>query len=183
MTIQYLFLQKFLSFIITPRFFPTWSCCSSWASPPAAPTSSWRLRLTPRSLIPLRHEHLPWGQWREAWTAGHLNKWIMCKSNLIKAFLAWSFRKCLDGVRVSQPHVASDKDLFRKGRWANLTSSFILLFTFNLRFTEINNPFFTAAAQERLIEKKRLEMTVNTNLTSILSCRSEALIRTKGRVH
>ena len=33
-----------------------------------------------------------------------------------EAFLAWSFRKCLDGVRVSQPHVASDKDLFRKGR-------------------------------------------------------------------
>merc|ERR1712045_589952 len=50
--------------------------------------------------------------------------------------------------------VASDKDLFRKGR-----------------FTEINNPYFTAAAQEKLIEKKRLEMTVNTNLTSILSCR------------
>ena len=39
------------------------------------------------------------------------------------------------------------------------------------RFTEINNPYFTAAAQEKLIEKKRLEMTVNTNLTSILSCR------------
>ena len=47
-----------------------------------------------------------------------------------------------------------DDDLFRKGR-----------------FTEINNPYFTAAAQEKLIEKKRLEMTVNTNLTSILSCR------------
>ena len=30
-----------------------------------------------------------------------------------EAFLAWSFRKCLDGVKVSQPHVASDKDLFR----------------------------------------------------------------------
>ena len=49
---------------------------------------------------------------------------------------------------------SDDDDLFRKGR-----------------FTEINNPYFTAAAQEKLIEKKRLEMTVNTNLTSILSCR------------
>ena len=49
---------------------------------------------------------------------------------------------------------SDDDDLFRKGR-----------------FTEINNPYFTAAAQEKLIEKKRLEVTVNTNLTSILSCR------------
>ena len=50
--------------------------------------------------------------------------------------------------------------------------------TLKSRFTEINNPFFTAAAQERLIEKKRLEMTVNTNLTSILSCRSaESIIK------
>ena len=72
-----------------------------------------------------------------------------------EAFLAWSFRKCLDGVRFSQPHVSSEKELMRKGR-----------------LTEINNPFFKAAAQEKLIEKRRMEMTVNTNLTSILSCRS-----------
>ena len=71
-----------------------------------------------------------------------------------EAFLAWSFRKCLDGVRFSQPHVSSEKELMRKGR-----------------LTEINNPFFKAAAQEKLIEKRRMEMTVNTNLTSILSCR------------
>ena len=71
-----------------------------------------------------------------------------------EAFLAWSFRKCLDGAIISKPHVPSDKDLFRKGR-----------------YTDINNPFFNEAAQEKLIEKKRLEMCVNTNLTSILSCR------------
>jgi len=73
-----------------------------------------------------------------------------------EAFLAWSFRKCLEGVKLSQPMpiIASDKDLFRKGR-----------------YTEINNPFFIAASEEKLIEKKRLEMNVNTNLTSILSCR------------
>ena len=71
-----------------------------------------------------------------------------------EAFLAWSFRKCLEGVKLSKPIIPSDKDLFRKGR-----------------YTEINNPYFEAASEEKLIEKKRLEMTVNTNLTSILSCR------------
>lgn len=69
-----------------------------------------------------------------------------------EAFLAWSFRKCLEGV--SQQPVMPETDFLRKGR-----------------LTEIKNPYFEAAAQEELIEKKRLEMTVNTNLTSILSCR------------
>ena len=39
------------------------------------------------------------------------------------------------------------------------------------RYSEIRNPFFIEASQEPLIEKKRMELTVNTNLTSILSCR------------
>jgi hypothetical protein len=39
------------------------------------------------------------------------------------------------------------------------------------RFSEIRNPFFIAAVGEELVSNKRLDMVVNTNLTSILSCR------------
>jgi len=72
-----------------------------------------------------------------------------------EAFLAWSFRKCLDGVNLGAHLVVqSDKDLLRKGN-----------------FSEIRNPFFIAAVGEELVSNKRLDMVVNTNLTSILSCR------------
>ena len=71
-----------------------------------------------------------------------------------EAFLAWSFRKCLEGVKIQHPTIQAEKVLFRKGQ-----------------FSEIRNPFFTEASEEPLIEKRRLELTVNTNLTSILSCR------------
>lgn len=71
-----------------------------------------------------------------------------------EAFLAWSFRKCLEGMELKPPIIQSDKDLWRKGR-----------------YTEIRNSYFTSVAEEALVCKKRLEMTVNTNLTSILSCR------------
>ena len=71
-----------------------------------------------------------------------------------EAFLAWTFRKCLEGVRLQQPAATQEKVLFRKGA-----------------YTEINNPYFKEAMEEPLIEKRRLEMTVQTNLTSILSCR------------
>ena len=71
-----------------------------------------------------------------------------------EAFLAWSFRKCLEGMELKPPIVQTDMDLLRKGR-----------------YTEIKNHYFTAVAEEPLVCKKRLEMTVNTNLTSILSCR------------
>ena len=57
-------------------------------------------------------------------------------------------------IKLSQPIIPSDKDLFRKGR-----------------YTEINNPYFLKAIEEELIENKRLDMSVNANLTSILSCR------------
>ena len=46
-----------------------------------------------------------------------------------EAFLAWSFRKCLEGV--SQQPVMPETDFLRKGR-----------------LTEIKNPYFEAAAQE-----------------------------------
>jgi len=71
-----------------------------------------------------------------------------------EAFLAWSFRKCLEGIEMRAPILPPDKDLWRKGR-----------------YTEIRNSYFTSVAEEGLICKKRLDMMVNTNLTSILSCR------------
>lgn len=71
-----------------------------------------------------------------------------------EAFLAWSFRKVLEGVELAPPIVQTERDLWRKGR-----------------YTEIRNTYFLAAAEEGLVCKKRLEMMVNTNLTSILSCR------------
>ena len=71
-----------------------------------------------------------------------------------EAFLAWSFRKCLEGVKILHPTIKAEKVLFRKGA-----------------YSEIKNPYFIEASEEPLIEKRRLEMTVNTNLTSILSCR------------
>ena len=39
------------------------------------------------------------------------------------------------------------------------------------RSIDINNPYFAAAYQEKLIEKRRLDHVVNSSLTSILSCR------------
>ena len=72
-----------------------------------------------------------------------------------EAFLAWSFRKCLVGIEMKPVLVPSDLDLWRKGR-----------------YTEIKNQFFTTVAEEALVCKKRLEMTVNSTLISILSCRS-----------
>ena len=73
-----------------------------------------------------------------------------------EAFLAWSFRKSLDGVKLTQPVPVQPTDhaLFRKGK-----------------FTEIRNPHFMEAVEEPLIEKKNLETVVATNLSSILSCR------------
>ena len=71
-----------------------------------------------------------------------------------EAFLAWSFRKCLEGVKILHPTIKAEKVVFRKGA-----------------YSEIKNPFFIEASEEPLIEKRMLEMTVNSNLTSILSCR------------
>ena len=48
-----------------------------------------------------------------------------------------------------------EKDLRRKGN----------------NYSEIRNPFFIKAAEEELIYKKKMDHAVNTNLTSILSCR------------
>ena len=58
-----------------------------------------------------------------------------------------------DAIKFRTPF-QSDKDLLRKGN-----------------FSEIRNPFFIAAVGEELVSNKRLDMVVNTNLTSILSCR------------
>lgn len=37
-----------------------------------------------------------------------------------EAFLAWSFRKCLDGIELKAPLVETDKNLWRKGRYTEI---------------------------------------------------------------
>ena len=37
-----------------------------------------------------------------------------------EAFLAWSFRKCLEGIELKAPMVETDKNLWRKGRYTEI---------------------------------------------------------------
>ena len=44
-----------------------------------------------------------------------------------EAFLAWSFRKCLEGIEMRAPILPPDKDLWRKGRYTEIREMQLLI--------------------------------------------------------